>query len=83
VNFMSNMKNLKMAMILSSVLPLAMLGGFSLPSGGEIRESTVPTKEELEWMEGLNPYRRKEWQGRFRQGLTKEQRAYVTEQLED
>lgn len=77
---------MKRAPISFAAAVLALGGMWGLDFGSvppdERREPTVPTNAELEWMAGLNPHRRRDWQRRFKQGLTAEQRRYVDEQLQ-
>jgi len=70
------------AVLLSTLAALGGLGAIeALGSNGTVRVSTIPTEDELEWMNLLQPFRRKEWQARFKRGLTPDQRAYVNEEV--
>lgn len=71
--------NTSAALLLSTLAALGGLG--SLGSGIEVREPTIPTEAELQWMNLLEPFRRKAWHSNFKHGLTAEQRRYVNEEV--
>lgn len=73
------------SLALSAILASALALGGSIPMFGEnypVREPTVPSDLEKQWMASLNSYRREQWKWRFARGLTSEERRYVAEQTQ-
>ncbi len=65
-------------------LAISALGGANSSMVKFFEEPPVPTEPneaELEWLGSLNSFRRDQWRRRFNAGLTREQRAYVDEQV--
>lgn len=80
------MKGRQAAMLLATMATLLgidheLMRDFRNNKVTKVTEPTVPSEDELNWMQGLNSHRRKDWQRRFANGLTKEQREYVDSQV--